>query len=126
MDGTTLYVNEWGVESDNYDEIRELTLEQMTEDDFIDWFGEFISYDQLLEWAKKQDGFYEAFEKQIDELTEEWLRENIREYDFDDYVKCPVNDDDCPYVDHGFCTLNHPEEDCEDYILLTDEENNRE
>lgn len=35
-------------------------------------------------------------------------------------VYCPVNGWDCPYFKNNFCTIENPEENCDDFALIAD------
>ena len=35
-------------------------------------------------------------------------------------VYCPVNGWDCPYFKNNFCTIENPEENCDNFALIAD------
>ena len=35
---------------------------------------------------------------------------------------CPVLDFTCPYYEQGYCTLENPAEECDDYAMMYDDE----
>lgn len=35
---------------------------------------------------------------------------------------CPVFDFTCPYYERGYCTLENPIEECDDYAMMYDDE----
>lgn len=35
-------------------------------------------------------------------------------------IYCPVNGWDCPYFKNNFCTIENPEENCDDFALIAD------
>ena len=37
-------------------------------------------------------------------------------------TECPDDDFSCPYYEDGYCTLEHPEEDCDAFADLIDED----
>lgn len=55
------------------EEAREACLEDMEFEEFEEFFSQYISYNQLLQWALKQNQFFEDFADFIDEAEEDFL-----------------------------------------------------
>ena len=77
----TYYTTEFGGTFDTYDKAAEACLEDQDMDDFEEYFGFQVSYTRLLNWAVKQDKFFEDFCDEIDKANQEFLNENIREWE---------------------------------------------
>lgn len=79
-----MWRNEWGDATPDRDEMWEWVMEHMDEDDLAIEFFNIVDPYRLLEWARKQDGFYEKFEDQIQEAEQNFFDEYAWEDDDDD------------------------------------------
>ena len=53
--------------------------EQMTLDDFSEYFGCHVGYDRLLEWAMKQENFFSDFEDIYSLAKQDYFRDYYHE-----------------------------------------------
>ena len=77
----TYYKTEYGGQFDTYDEAVEACLCDQDMDTFEEYFGPRVSYTKLLNWAMKQEKFFEDFSDEIDKAKQEYLDDFITECD---------------------------------------------
>lgn len=53
--------------------------EQMTLDDFSEYFGCHVGYDRLLEWAMKQENFFTDFTDEYAQAEQDYFRDYYQE-----------------------------------------------
>lgn len=80
----TYYLTEYGGEFNTYDEAVEACLSDQEMEDFEEYFSYRVSYTKLLNWAMKQEKFFNDFDKEIDEANQEYLSDCITECEDDD------------------------------------------
>lgn len=80
----TYYLTEYGGQFDTYDEAVEACLSDQEMEDFEEYFSYQVSYTRLLNWAMKQEQFFNDFDNEIDKANQEYLSDSITEYDDDD------------------------------------------
>lgn len=56
-----------------YDEAWEDMQEQMALEDFSEYFGCHVGYDRLLEWAMKQENFFNDFEDEYTQAEQDYF-----------------------------------------------------
>ena len=75
------YTTEFGGRFDTYDEAAEACLCDQHMDDFEEYFSFQVSYTRLLNWACKQEQFFDDFCDEIDKANQEFLDEYIRKWE---------------------------------------------
>ena len=53
-----------------------------------DYLQNYISYDKLLDWAMKQDGFFEAFDDEFYKAQQDYFEDNYVELEDDEDENC--------------------------------------
>lgn len=76
-----MYVTEFGNEFETYEEAAESCVETMETDDYIESLEYQIDYSRLLNWAMKQQSFFEDFEDEIHKAEEEFCNNYISYYE---------------------------------------------
>lgn len=76
-----MYVTEFGSEFETYEEAAEALVESMEPDDYIELLGYRIDFYRLLNWAMKQQKFFEDFEDEIHKVEEEFCDTYISYYE---------------------------------------------
>lgn len=56
--------------------VYEDSYDTMDNEDFEQYFSYQVSYTDLLNWARSQDGFYEHFNDEITRARDEFIQEN--------------------------------------------------
>lgn len=79
-----MWESEWGDTFDSEEEAYEDCLSRMTIEDYADEMIFHLSYDDLLQWAMKQEGFWEQFENTMKEIREEFFRNYYSEVEDED------------------------------------------
>ena len=64
--------------------------EQMTLEDFSEYFGCHVSYDHLLEWAMKQENFFNEFEDYYSLAEQEYFRDYYHEVEDEEIEQVQV------------------------------------
>ena len=72
-----IYVTKAGNEYSTREKAEEEVLEEMTQEDFFSAFMSLLGRYDLLEWALKQEAFYQTFEEKIAEANQIVFDENI-------------------------------------------------
>lgn len=75
----TYYNTEYGGRFDTYDEAVETCLCDQDMDNFEEYFSLQVSYTKLLNWAVKQEKFFNDFCDEIDKANQEYLNDFITE-----------------------------------------------
>lgn len=68
-----MWENEWGDIFDSEEEAYEDCCSRMTIDDYADGMIYHLSYDDLLQWAMEQEGFWEHFEDIMANIRQEFF-----------------------------------------------------
>lgn len=76
-----MWYTEFGGIFHSEEEAREACIEDMTEEDFAEFFSYHVNYDKLLDWAKKQEKFFCDFEDTISKVEEEYASEFCHYYE---------------------------------------------
>lgn len=53
-----------------------------------DYLQSYISYDKLLDWAMKQDGFFEVFDDEFYKAQQDYFEDNYVELEDDEDENC--------------------------------------
>lgn len=80
----TYYYTERGGQFNTYDEAVEACLCDQEIEDFEEYFGYQVSYTRLLNWAMKQEQFFNDFDDEINKANQEYLSDSITECEDDD------------------------------------------
>jgi hypothetical protein len=70
-----MWQNEWGDTFETEEEARDNVIEQMDWDDFKEYMQYSINWNDLFEWARKQEGFFEEFENQFCDAENEFFEQ---------------------------------------------------
>ena len=78
-----MYVTEFGAEAEfeTYEEAAEALVETMETDDYIELLGYQIDFFRLINWAMKQQNFFEDFSDEISKAEEEFCNNYISYYE---------------------------------------------
>ena len=59
------WINDWGDEFDNEEDARQRAREQMNWNNYKNELIYILTIDQILDWAREQEGFYDAFQDEL-------------------------------------------------------------
>ena len=71
--------NYWGEEFETEEDARENVCEHMEWDDYENEMQYTISWHDLFEWARKQEGFFDHFEIDFYDAENEFFKANYHE-----------------------------------------------
>ena len=80
-----IYITKAGNEYSTREKAEEEVLEEMTQEEFFSAFMSLLGRYDLLEWALKQDAFYQTFDEKISEANQIVFDENITAYEAEDF-----------------------------------------
>lgn len=75
------FVTEFGGYFNTREEAEEACLEDQSIDEFSEYFSFQVGYDRLLQWALRQNKFFDDFADQIEQANTEYFRDMITEWD---------------------------------------------
>lgn len=78
------YTTEFGGRFDTKEQAEEACFDDQTIEEFAEYFSYQVSFTTLLEWARRQENFYDEFSDEIDTANKEYLNEMIREWEEDE------------------------------------------
>lgn len=61
---------------DTYEEAREDANKQMGWDDLVDFFHNYVTFSELLEWASKQENFWAKYGDFMHRAEEDYFADN--------------------------------------------------
>ena len=76
-DPKMIFITKYGVEFETREEAKEITLEDKTHQEFIEALAISMNWYKLIEWALKQDSFYDNFANEIEEAEKEFCDTTI-------------------------------------------------
>lgn len=76
--------NDWGKEFEDEDTARENVCENMTWDDYEEYFQYNVSFHDLFEHLKKMPNFFESFEDVFWATEDEFFKDNYHKIDEDE------------------------------------------
>jgi len=79
-----IWENAWGEEFETEEDARDNVSERMDWYDYERFMERSITWNQLFNWARKQEGFYEAFENEFCEAENDFFDENYSIVDNDE------------------------------------------
>lgn len=80
----TVWVDEDGNQFESYEEAYDEACNKMDIIDLTDHFGNYVSFEQLLQWALKQDGFWNQFEDALSQAEQDYFEEWYHEEEVED------------------------------------------
>jgi hypothetical protein len=79
-----IWENAWGEEFETEEDARDNVSERMEWYDYERLMEKSISWSQLFNWARKQEGFFETFENEFCEAENDFFDENYSIVDNDE------------------------------------------
>ena len=76
-DPKMVFITKYGVEFKTREEAEEIMLEDMTHQEFVEALAITMDWYKLIEWALKQDSFYDNFANEIEEAEKEFCNTTI-------------------------------------------------
>lgn len=80
----TVWVDDDGNEFESYEEAYGEALNKMDIMDLVDHFENYVTFKELLEWALKQDGFWERFDGVVSQAEQDYFEEWYHEEEVED------------------------------------------
>lgn len=80
----TVWVDDDGNQFESYEEAYDEALNKMDIIDLTDHFGNYVSFEQLLQWALKQDDFWNQFEDALNQAEQDYFEEWYHEEEVED------------------------------------------
>lgn len=80
----TVWVDDDGNQFESYEEAYDDALNKMDITDLTDHFGNYVSFEQLLQWALKQDDFWNQFEDALSQAEQDYFEEWYHEEEVED------------------------------------------
>lgn len=76
-----MWENDYGDEFETEDEAREDAVENMTKEDYLEYFENHVNTRELLEWAWRQVTFFEDFENQLMDAEDAYFNDCYHKID---------------------------------------------
>ena len=70
------WISDWGDEFDNEEDARLHAKEHMDWSSYKDELIYILTIDQILDWAREQEGFYDAFQDELADAEGEFFLSN--------------------------------------------------
>ena len=80
----TVWVDDDGNEFESYEEAYDEARNKMDLTDLADHFRDYVSFEQLLNWALKQNGFWNQFEDAFSQAEQDYFEEWYHEVETED------------------------------------------
>ena len=93
------WANAWGDEFETIEEALYDVHKRMSDTDFHMYLEYLISFTSLLDWAMKQDSFWERFNSEVSKAEEDYFHDNYNEIEDEEKDDEP----DCPDDVEGIC-----------------------
>lgn len=85
-----MFIRDWDkMKFDSEDEAFGTACMDMLDDGATgDYLQDHVSYDKLLDWAMKQDGFFDFFEDELYKAQQDYFEDNYLELEDDEDEDC--------------------------------------